>query len=169
MAKYKEREKGQGYFLTIYPEDIFDEYSFERVITKFIEENINETIFDWRYKNDQTGQKALSPLIKLKVILYAISTGVKSSHKIESLLKNKHLAYLYLSENNVMDHSTICNFINDFPDEIMEVFYKLLMVIEELKLIDWNLIMIDGTKVKANASKELTGTHSSLLKKLESY
>ena len=86
MARYKPIERGQGYFLTIYPDLIFEDHSIEKVIDKFIDDIADTNVFDDKYNNDIAGQKAISPKIKLKVIIYALSQGIESIRKVDTLL-----------------------------------------------------------------------------------
>jgi transposase len=169
MAKYKPEEVGQGYFITIYPDEIFNDNSIEKVISRFIDTFVDTSPFDKKYKNDTVGQKAISPLAKLKVILYGLSQGIESMRKIEKMLQLHHPGFLFLSGNRHIDHSTLCYFLNDFPEDIAKIFGRLLMILEELKLIDWRRVMIDGTKISSNASIELTGNASSFEKMLKQY
>lgn len=169
MAKYKHVEKGQGYFLTICPEEIFEDNSIEKVIERFIDEYVDISPFDKKYKNDIVGQKAISPAVKLKVILYGLSQGIESMRKIEKMLQLNHPGFLLLSGARPIDHSTLCYFLNDFQEEISVIFGRLLCMLEELDLIDWRRIMIDGTKISSNASKEFTRDASGFEKKLKHY
>jgi transposase len=169
MAKYKPIERGQGYFLTIYPEEIFDNNSLEKAIDKFINEYVDTKPFDKKYKNDTVGQKAIAPSAKLKVILYGLSQGIESMRKIEKMLNLNHPGFLFLSGGRSIDYSTLCRFLNDFPDEVPVIFARLLYILEELNLIDWRRIMIDGTKISSNASKEFTRDKEGFDKKLKHY
>ncbi len=169
MAKYKPIERGQGYFLTIYPEEIFDDNSIEKVIDRFIDEYVDTKPFDKKYKNDTVGQKAIEPSAKLKVILYGLSQGIESMRKIERMLNRNHPGFLFLSGGRSIDYSTLCRFLNDFPDQIPVIFARLLYILEELNLIDWRRIMIDGTKISSNASKEFTRDKEGFDKKLKHY
>lgn len=169
MAKYKPSERGQGYFLTIYPEAIFDDNSIEKTIDKFIDGYVDTSPFDKKYKNDVVGQKAIAPTEKLKVILYGLSQGIESMRKIEKMLVLNHPGFLFLSGGRTIDHSTLCYFLNDFQDEMTVIFARLICVLEELNMIDWRKIMIDGTKISSNASKEFTLGKKGFEKKLKHY
>ncbi len=169
MARYKEIEEGQGYFMEIYPEDQFSEYSIEKVISRFVEKEVDIAQFSKKYKNDEVGQKAIHPKIKLKVLFYSWVNGIKKSRKIEQMMVRKHLGFVYLSGNITIDHSTLCEFIRDFNEEITNIFSKLLMVMNEMGLIDWTRIMLDGTRIESNASKVMTGDLKGFKEKLERY
>ncbi len=169
MARYKSYDRGQGYFVNFIPSEHFDEYSLEMIIDSFIENHVPDELFHGNYSNDASGQKAIHPFLKLKVILYSFCQGIQSSRKIESMLKSGHMGYIFLSSHTAMDHSTLSSFINDFDKEIKEVFSKLLMLLNELGLIDWDFFMIDGTKVSSNADKELTSDAKGFSQKLRRY
>ena len=169
MARYKEIEQDQGYFVTIYPSEHFDENSIERVIDNFVEEYIDTTHFDEKYKNDNVGQKAIHPKIKLKVLFYSFINGLQSTRKIENLLRMNHTGYLFLSGNRIIDHSTLCVFINEFSKEIYAIFAKLLYVMNEMGIVDWSKIIIDGTKISSDSCKEMTSNANGFKKKLKRY
>ncbi len=169
MARYKEIEQDQGYFLTVYPGKHFGEDSLERLIDMFVDENVDIEPFSLKHNNDDAGQKAIHPFVKLKVILYSFATGIKSSHKMEALIRQNHLGYVFLSGNRKLDHSTLCNFINDFSEEIESIFTKILMLMNEMGMIDWGKIITDGTRVSSNALKEMTSDAAGFKEKMVKY
>ena len=169
MARYKPIERGQGYFLTIFPDQLFDENSIEKTIDRFVDDSISTSIFDANSKNDEVGQRAISPLLKLKVILYGFSQNIESMRNIERMMRLNHPGFLFLSGGCIVDHSTLCNFLNENADGIKYVFSRLLMIFEEMKCIKWETIVIDGTRISSNASKEQTSNASGFMKKLKRY
>jgi hypothetical protein len=62
-----------------------------------------------------------------------------------------------LSANQKVDHSTICNFILQYQQEIKGIFSKLLYVMTELGYVSMDFVAVDGTKIRANAGKKFTG------------
>ena len=66
MAKYKPVEQGQGLFITLYPDMQFEDHSLEKVINRFIDEEISMDIFDDAYANDRGGQTCDSSQIALE-------------------------------------------------------------------------------------------------------
>lgn len=169
MANYKPVEKDQGYFLDIIPSDHFKEDSIEKVINRFIDEEVDFRSFSDKYNNDYVGQKAIHPSIKLKAIIYSYVNGIETSREMEAMMNKKHLGYVYLTGNRTLDHTTICKFINEFSDEINSILGKLLMLMNELGLIDWGKIVIDGTRISSNASKELTSDALGFKEKMRRY
>ncbi len=107
----------------------------------------------------------------MKVICFSYAKGIVSSREMEELLA-KHISYIYLSANQRFDHSTICRFILLNAENIKTLFSRLLFVLHQLELIDWDLLEIDGTIVSANAAKSLNGNSSDfekILKRCEAY
>ena len=71
MAKYKPRNENQMIMLPISLQDQLVPGTLEHTINRLVDENINLSVFDERYKNDETGAAAIHPKILLKVILLA--------------------------------------------------------------------------------------------------
>ena len=154
--RFKAYEQSQGLFLQIVPEDQFDKYSLEKIVNRFVEEDLDMSIFNKNYKNIKEGNTAYDPKSILKVILFSFSKGIISSRKIEENLKY-HISYIYLSGEQHFDHTTICRFITTNDEGIKNVFSQLLCLLKDLNLIDWEDIEVDGTIVSGNASKRLSG------------
>lgn len=171
MPRYKAIEEGQGLFLDLHLEEQFDEYSLEKTVNRFIEKEADLSSFEKNYNNAKKGQAAYNPKSLLKVICFAFAKGVVSSRKIEELL-HRHISYIYLSANQHFDHSTICRFILLNAENIKGLFSRVLYVLNQLELIDWSTLEIDGTIVSGNAAKSLTGDSSDfekILKNCEAY
>ena len=171
MPRYKAVEEGQGLFLDLHLDEQFDEYSLEKTVNRFIEQEAEMSAFDKNYNNAKQGQAAYNPKSLLKVICFAFAKGIVSSRKIEELLR-RHVSYIYLSSSQHFDHSTLCRFIISHTENIKALFSRLLYVLKQLELIDWESLEIDGTIVSANAAKSLTGDSSDFeksLKRCETY
>lgn len=110
---------------------------------------INET-----YKNgDKGGAPAYNPRLLIKVIFYAYSQGIRSSRKIEnSLFENIPLRFL--SGNTHFDHGTVNLFRKNHLGKLPQVFAQIVVLASNLGLANLSDISIDGTKIKANASKK---------------
>jgi len=83
MAKYKPYDYNQGVMLTVFLEEQVVPGTLEFAIHTLVEERIDTSIFDDRYRNDETGCWAYDPKVLLKVVLLAYSRGLISSRKIE--------------------------------------------------------------------------------------
>jgi len=65
--------------------------------------------------------------------------------------------YIYLSANQRVDHSTICNFILKYGNEVKAVFSRLVYVMAKMGYVTMDFMAIDGTKIKADAGMKFTG------------
>jgi len=82
MARYKEYDYSQGKFIPIHFDRQILPGTFEYSLHSLIDNEIDLSLFELRYKNDETGAPAYDPAILLKIILYAYSRGITSSRKI---------------------------------------------------------------------------------------
>ncbi len=154
MARYEENTSAQGLFLSINLETQFDNASREYILKQYISDHLDEKLFDYAYKNDHTGRKIKNPKDVTAAILYGYMTGNRSSRKIESMLKH-HIGFMYVSNCLEIDHSVLCEFKIKFQDQIEFIFGQMLYVLNSMGAIDWDLIMGDGTKLKAYASRDM--------------
>lgn len=169
MARYERNAIGQGEFLSINVYDQFDETSREYYIKHFIEQHVDERCFDAYYRNDETGRKVKHPKDMIAAILYGHITGNRSGRKIEELLQT-HIGFMYVSNRLNADHSVICEFKIRFTKEIKELLSRLLYILNNLGKIDWDIVVGDGSKIKANAAKwRNVGKGELTDKKLERY
>jgi signal recognition particle subunit SEC65 len=88
----------------------------------------------------------------VKVLLYAYCIGVPSSRKIEKRLE-EDIAFRVLAANNTPDFRTISDFRKDHLQSLAELFVQVLKVCQRAGMVKLGHISIDGTKIKANASK----------------
>lgn len=98
------------------------------------------------------GSPAHHPSVLLSLLIYGYATGVFSSRKIERATHDS-IAFRYLAANTHPDHDTITTFRRRFWPQLEALFVQLLLLAREMKLVKLGRIALDGTKVKANASK----------------
>jgi len=157
MAKYKPSNENQMVMLPISLQDQLVPGTLEHTINRLVDENINLSVFDERYKNDETGAAAIHPKILLKVILLAYAKGMISSRQIERAC-HENIIFIALSYGYAPDHSTIAAFVSSMQNEISSIFSDILVVCDELELLGGTHFSLDGVKLSANVSKELSGT-----------
>ncbi|NOH02162.1 MAG: IS1182 family transposase [Chloroflexi bacterium] len=161
MAKYKPSNEDQMVMLPISLQDQLVPGTLEHTIHRLVDENINLSVFDERYKNDVTGAAAIHPKSLLKVILLAYARGMISSRQIERAC-HENILFIALSYGYAPDHSTIAAFVSSMQKEISSIFSNILLVCEELGLLDGTHFSLDGVKLSANVSKEWSGTFDEL-------
>jgi transposase len=98
------------------------------------------------------GFKAYHPEILLSLLFYGYATGVFSSRKIEKATYDS-VAFRFISANTHPDHDTIATFRRRFLAQLKPLFVQILMLAREMGLLKIGKVSLDGTKVKANASK----------------
>jgi transposase len=166
MARYKEYDYRQGKFIPISFDKQILPGTFEYTLNYLIDQELDLSVFDDRYRNDDTGAPAYDPAVLLKIILYAYSRGVTSSRKIEECCK-ENVIFMALSADTRPHFTTIADFVSTLGAEIITLFLEVLLVCDSLNLIGKELFAIDGVKLPSNASKEWSGTKEDLAKKKE--
>jgi transposase len=161
MAKFKLLNENQLVMLPISLQDQLVPGTLEHTISQLVDQHIDLSVFNERYKNDETGASAIHPKILLKVILLAYSRGMISSRQIERAC-HENILFIALSYGFTPDHSTIANLISSMQSEIQSIFSNILLVCEELGLLDGSHFSLDGVKLSANVSKEWSGTMDEL-------
>jgi len=101
---------------------------------------------------DGRGGSAYSPEMMLRVLLYGYATGVYSSRKIEARTY-EDVAFRYLSGDQHPDHDTFAEFRKRHLDALAGLFTQALLLCEKAGLVKLGHVAIDGTKIKASASK----------------
>ena len=166
MAKYKSYNYSQTVMLPVSLEDQLTPGTLEFAINMLVEERMDMTRFDAKFKNDETGCKAYNPKILLKIILLAYSRGIVHSRKIERECK-RNVTFMALSCGQEPDHSTIAAFVSSLKDEIKQLFRDVLLVCEEMQLLGGTEFSLDGCKLPSNASTRWSGTFATLKGKKE--
>ena len=98
------------------------------------------------------GSKPFHPAMLVALLFYGYSTGVFSSRKLEKATYDS-IAFRYVCANTNPDHDTIASFRKRFLKELGALFVEILVVGEAMGLVKLGTISLDGTKIKANASK----------------
>lgn len=164
MARYKNYSYDQMVMLPISFDRQIMPGTFEEAINQIVDKHIDLTIFESRYKNDETGRCAYDPAILLKIVLLAYSRGITGSRRIEQAC-NENVVFMAISADTHPDHSTIAAFISKMEKEIKGIFCDILIVCDEMGLIGGTMFAIDGCKLPSNASKEWSGTKADFEKK----
>lgn len=98
------------------------------------------------------GSKAYSPEILLALLFYGYATGVFGSRQLERATYES-IAFRYITANTHPDHDTIANFRKRFLKELESLFLQILLIAHGMGVLKLGKVSLDGTKVKANASK----------------
>jgi transposase len=99
-----------------------------------------------------TGEAQYPPGMMLAVLIYCYSHGIFGSRRIERATY-EHLSVRYLAGDTHPDHDTICKFRRENFQAVGACFLQVLVLARELKLLRVGTVAIDGTRLRANASK----------------
>ena len=108
--------------------------------------------FEARYGDEGPGSQAFDPRMMVKVLVYAYATGTFSSRKIATKL-HEDVAYRVLGAENFPAHRTISDFRARHLAEFSELFVQVVQTAQAVGLVKLGTLAVDGSKVKANASK----------------
>lgn len=164
MARYKDDNRSQLKLIPVSFEQQILPGSFEYSLSYLIDHELDLSLFDQGYRNDEGGRPAYDPRVLLKLILLAYSKGITSSRRIEALCR-ENVTFMALSGDQHPDHSTVSDFVSRSPQDIAELFGQVVLMCDQLGLIGKAMFAIDGCKLPSNASKEWSGTHAELAKK----
>ena len=108
----------------------------------------------WPLENAYAGRgsDAYPPRMLLALLFYGYATGVFSSRKLEAATYDS-VAFRYITANSHPDHDTIANFRKRFLEELKTLFAQILTIAHTMGVLNLGKVSLDGTKVKANASK----------------
>jgi len=103
-------------------------------------------------EKDGRGQAAYAPEMMVRLLLYGYATGVYSSRKIQTRTF-EDIAFRYLSGDQHPDHATIAEFRKRHLEALAGLFTQALLLCAQAGLVKLGHVAIDGTRIKANASK----------------
>jgi len=88
----------------------------------------------------------------LALLFYGYATDVFFSPKLERVTYDS-VAVRYIAANDHPDHDTIAAFRKRFLPELAPFFVQILLIAREMDILKLGKLSLDGTKIKANASK----------------
>jgi transposase/IS5 family transposase len=103
-------------------------------------------------EGDGRGRPPYHPAMMVKLLVYGYCTGKTSSRKLEQATY-EDVAFRVLSCNQQPDHDSIAGFRQRHLQELGRLFVQVLQLFERAGLVKLGHVAVDGTKIKANASK----------------
>ncbi len=116
-----------------------------------------------RYRMSGKGELPYDPRMMLRVLIYAYSIGVFSSRKIAAQLQ-ENVAFRMLARNQMPGHRSVCRFRERHIDQFSELFVRVVRIAAEAGLVKIGKLAIDGSKLKANASKHKSMSYDRMKK-----
>lgn len=105
-----------------------------------------------RYESGGPRNQPFHPAMMVKVLVYGYATGVFSSRKIARKLY-EDVALRVLAADNYPKHRTLCDFRALHLNELAALFVQVVKLAGECGLVKLGTIAVDGTRLRANASK----------------
>lgn len=105
-----------------------------------------------------TGDEQFPPHTMLALLIYCYANGVFSSRRIERATY-RDVAVRYLTADTHPDHDTVCTFRRNNFEAIAAAFVDVLELAQELRLLKLGTVSLDGTHIKASASKDKNVTY----------
>lgn len=124
-----------------------------------------EAIVD-EYLHLSGGRPGFHPCMMLKLLIYAYCVGVPSSRVIERK-SYEDVAFRVLAAGYHPDHTAIAKFRGRHLGVLSDLFVQVLMVAKQMGLVKLGYVALDGTKVKANASKHKAMSYDRMSKRLD--
>jgi transposase len=151
-AKFVEVDRDTLYLL---PPSI-QNWLLEGHLARFVVEIVER--LDLRYLRESyvdCGSKPYNPQMLVALLFYGYATRVFPSRSLERKTYDS-VAFRFIAANSHPDHDTIANFRKQFLSQLGELFVQILLIARQMKVLKLGSVSLDGSKIKANASKHKT-------------
>ncbi len=152
MKTFKPYSPDQPYLLPPSPREWLPEDHLSYFISDVVDTLDLSPILDVYIGGDGRGQPPYHPVMMVKLLLYAYCVGKPSSRKIERATFEE-VPFRVLAAEAHPDHDTIADFRKRHLKSLAGLFLQVLQICREAGLVKLGHVSLDGTKVKANASK----------------
>lgn len=149
MSRFVQIDRDTAYLLPPSVQEWLPEDHLARFIVETVEQlDLSELNREYAGR----GMAAFPPAMLLALLFYGYATGEFSSRRIERATYDS-VAFRFIAANTHPDHDTIAAFRKRFLPQLKGLFVQILQVARALKLLKVGNVSLDGTKLKANASR----------------
>lgn len=166
MAYIVGADRYQTRMVTTSLDDLISKDNSVRVIDSYVESLNLENLGFIEYSGRNRGQSPYRRSDLLKLHIYGYLNKIRSSRALETEAK-RNLELMWLVNCITPDHGTIAGFVQKNKAVFHNTLRNLTLILKGWGLIDGELIVIDGTKIRAQNSKHNCITQSGLDKKIE--
>jgi len=153
MSKqFRNCDLNQAYLLPPSLQDWLPEGHLARFVADLVDTLDLSAIYAQYEEGDGRGLAAYDPRMMVRLLIYAYCRGVPGSRRIERATY-EDVAFRYLAADQHPDHSTIADFRQEHLANLAQLFVQVLKLCQQAGLVKLGHVALDGTKVKANASK----------------
>lgn len=132
-----------------------DDWVPEDHLARFVSELVDEVLDLEPFLASYTevrGFPPYDPRLMLKLLIYGYVTGVRSSRKIEKACQDD-VAFRFLAANAMPHYRSIARFRRRHLDALKGLFLESLSLCRQMGMVQMGLVALDGSKVRANASR----------------
>jgi transposase len=165
MARYKHIDTNPRLIAVDLQQQLLPD-TFEHALNHLLDNELDLSSFDARFRNDAMGATAYPPTMLLKIVLFAYSQGIISSRDIGRACR-EHIIFIALSGDSQPHFTTIAGFVSSLGDDIARVFSEVLLIFDKQGLIGREMFAIDGVKLPSNASKAMSGTRADFIRQAD--
>jgi transposase len=123
-----------------------------RIVAQVVDDHLDLKPLLANYHNEAGGFPAFDPRLQLKILLYGYCVGVVSSRRMEKA-SYEDLATRWLSADQHPHFTTLARFRRQNLPLMDGLFHQVLELCREAGLVKLGRVALDGTKIKASASK----------------
>ncbi len=105
----------------------------------------------------RVGQPPIQPKVLAKTLLFALIRRIRSSRQIEYEVRHS-VDFIWLTSGRSLDHTTLSEFRRKHSAQLQDIYRQMVRLAIELGVAKLSELCIDGTKVRANASRFKTLT-----------
>jgi transposase len=148
---YRPYQPDQQFLLPPSPHDWLPEGHLSHFISDTIDQlDISE--FDAHYRDAGKGNVPYHPRLMLKLLVYGYASGVFSSRKIAAAVEDR-ISFRVLAAGESPSHRTLARFRKDHLAAFEALFVQVVQIAVASGLATLGTLAVDGSKVRANASK----------------
>jgi transposase len=162
---YKHSERNQAVFFPKTIDECVTDDAPVRAYAAFIKA-IDLTCIGMIYDPDKVGNSSYDPKTMLTLLAYGYSYGIRSSRKLERACHDI-LPFIWIMGDLKPDHKTIAEFRRKNRNSIKKIIKLCARMCVEMDLIDGNVLFVDGSRFRANASVQNSWTKKKAMKALE--
>ncbi|MGH9434035.1 MAG: IS1182 family transposase [Terriglobia bacterium] len=153
MSKqFRSCDLNQAYLLPPSLQDWLPEGHLARFVADVVETLDLSAIYAVYEEGDGRGLAAYDPRMMVRLLIYGYCRGVASSRRMERATY-EDVGFRYLAADQHPDHDTIAAFRKEHLAELSQLFVQVLRLCQRAGLVKLGHVALDGTKIKANASK----------------
>ena len=146
--------------------DALQDWLPEGHLAYFVNDGVDSlglSAFHARYAKGGPRNQPFHPAMMIKVLIYGYATGTFSSRKLAAKL-HEDVALRVLAAENYPAHRTLSDFRALHLQELSVLFVQVVRLARECGLVKLGTVAVDGTKLKANASRHKAMSYERMLK-----